>query len=132
MLCRGWVLAQHSQGEEGITLMRQALAVRRAMRAEVGWPWFLTILAEVYGSMGQPREGLPVLTEALAIADRTDERWWEADHHRLQGDFLLMGAEDQDAEAEVAFQTALTIARRQGAKSLELRAAMSLSRLWQR
>jgi predicted ATPase/class 3 adenylate cyclase len=131
MLCRGWVLAEQGQGEEGITVIRQAMAMRRAMRAEAGRPWFLTLLAEVYGRVGQPREGLPLLTEAIAIADRTDERWREADHHRLQGDFLLVCAGDQDAEAEVSFHKALDIARRQEAKSLELRTATSLARLWQ-
>jgi tetratricopeptide (TPR) repeat protein len=102
-----------------------------AMSAEVGRPWFLTLLAEVYGRVGQPREGLPLLTEAIAIAARTDERWWEADHHRLQGDFLLVCSGDQYAEAEVYFHKALDIARRQEAKSLELRTAASLARLWQ-
>jgi len=130
MLCRGWMLAEQGQGEEGITVIRQAMAMRRAMRAEAGRPWFLALLAEVYGRVGQPREGLPLLTEALAIADRTDERWREADHHRLQGDLLLVCSGGQRAEAEACYHKALDIARRQEVKSLELRAAVCLARLW--
>jgi predicted ATPase len=81
------------------------------------------------------------LTEAFALIEETGERWWEAECHRLHGELLLVqasspgtgpGALQQRAEAETCFCRAIAIARDQEAKSLELRAAMSLSRLWQR
>ena len=94
-------------------------------------PYFLSLLAEAYGKVGQPEEGLTVLVEALALVDNTGERYWEAELHRRKGELLLMQQGQKVGEAEECFRQALDIARRQKAKSLELRAAMSLSRLWQ-
>ena len=71
------------------------------------------------------------MTEALATIARSAVRWWEAELYRLKGELLLQHSAAQPEEAEACFQQALDIARRQQAKSLELRAAMSLSRLWQ-
>ena len=86
----------------------------------------------MYGQAGEAGEGLRVLTEALAGVQSGRERWWEAELHRLKGELLLVQAGTQQvAEAAQCFQQARTIAGRQQAKSLELRAAMSLSRLWQ-
>jgi predicted ATPase len=82
------------------------------------------------GAWGQPAEGLPLLEEALVAVHSTGERFYEAELHRLKGELLLL-ATDKEAEAEACFQQALAIARHQQAKSWELRAAMSLSRLWQ-
>jgi predicted ATPase len=98
------------------------------------------LMAGVYGQMDRPAEGLPVLTEALAHAHPTGERFYEAELHRLQGELLLQsgvrapksgGSTPHVEEAEACFRQALEIARGQQAKALELRAAMSLSRLWQ-
>jgi predicted ATPase len=80
---------------------------------------------------GQPEVGLQVLAEALALVGATEERWWEAELHRLKGELLLQLAIPEGLQAEACFQQALDVARSQQAKSLELRAAMSLSRLWQ-
>ena len=82
--------------------------------------------------MGQTTEGLEALAEALATLAKSGVRWWEAELYRLRGELLLQHAVAQPGEAEACFQQALDVARRQQAKSLELRAAMSLSRLWQR
>jgi predicted ATPase len=101
------------------------------MGAKLWWPAYLAWLAEAYDGMGQATEGLTVLTEALTIAHNTGERFWEAELHRLKGALLLTLSAEQYAEAETCFHQALDIARRQQAKSLELRAAVSLSRLWQ-
>jgi predicted ATPase len=81
--------------------------------------------------VGQIKEGLTVLDEALDMVDKTEERYWEAELHRCKGELLLMKQEHEVGEAEECFRKALEIARRQQAKSLELRAAISLSRLWQ-
>jgi predicted ATPase len=80
----------------------------------------------------QTAEGLEALTEALATLTKSGVCWWEAELYRLRGELLLQHTGTQPEEVEACFQQALTVARRQQAKSLELRAAMSLARLWQR
>jgi predicted ATPase len=89
-------------------------------------------LAEAHGKAGQADEGLGVLAKTLGVMDTTEERFWEAEIHRLKGELLLGQACPDASHAETCFQTALAVARHQQAKSLELRAAMSLARLWQR
>ena len=131
MIMRGWALAVQGQGEEGITQLHQRLAAFRAAGAEISRSRDLALLAEAYGEMGQTEEGLTVLAEALAVADKTGERYWEAEMHRLKGELLLRQASPFE-EVEAYFRQAIEIARDQQAKSLELRAATSLSRLWQR
>jgi predicted ATPase len=76
-------------------------------------------------------EGLRVVAEALAGVSRTREQWYTAELYRLNGELLLMQATPDEMHAATCFQQALAVARRQQAKSLELRAAISLSRLWQ-
>ena len=92
---------------------------------------WLALLAEATGNAGQVAEGLALVAEARAWVDIHAERFWEAELHRLQGRLLLQDAPPDAHQAETCFQQALALARRQQAKSLELRAAMSLSRLWQ-
>jgi predicted ATPase len=111
--------------------MRQGMAAWQATGAEVDRPYFLALLAEEYGKVDQKEEELSVLAEALALVHRSGDRYWEAELHRLKGEMLLIQAIPDKAQAETCFQQALAIARRQEAKALELRAAMSLSRLWQ-
>jgi predicted ATPase len=93
--------------------------------------YLLAFLGEAYGVAGQPEAGLQVLDEALAAVRDTGERMYEAELYRLKGDLLRMRSTDHTAAAETCLYQALTIACRQQAKSLELRAAMSLARLWQ-
>jgi predicted ATPase len=127
---RGWALAMQEQGEEGIAQLQQGLAAYRAVGSGLDRPRLLLMLAEAYGKVGQPEEGLSAVTEALATVYKTGERWWEAELHRLKGELLLRRASPTE-EVEACFRQALDIARHQQAKSLELRAAMSLARLWQ-
>jgi predicted ATPase len=127
---RGRALAARGSGDDGLAQMHQGLAAYRATGAEVRRPYFLALLAETYGKTGQPSQGLSVLTEALTMVDKTAEGWWAAELHRLKGELLLRQASPTE-EVEGCFRQALEIARPQQAKSLELRAAMSLSRLWQ-
>jgi hypothetical protein len=87
--------------------------------------------AEAHAAAGQAEAGLGVLAEALALVDHTGERYWEAEVYRLKGDLLLRQSVPDAPQAEACFQQALAVACRQQAKSWELRAAMSLSRLWQ-
>jgi predicted ATPase len=146
-IVRGWALAEQGQVEEGIAQMQQGLAAFRATGAEIARPYWLALLAEVYGKGGQVEEGLTVLTQALAAVEKNEERQYEAELYRLKGELTLQqfqasGSKFQadnphsairnpQSEAEACFYKAIEIARRQQAKSLELRAVMSLSRLWQ-
>jgi len=129
-ILRGWVLVAQGQTEAGIAQLRHGLAAWRATGAEILRPYVLGLLAEAYGKSGQAAEGLTVLEEALALVEKTGQGVYEAELHRLHGELLLIHAVGGGG-AEACFQQALTVARRQQAKSLELRAAMSLSRLWQ-
>jgi predicted ATPase len=130
-IMRGWALTAQGEGAEGIAQINQGLVAHRATGAEIQRPYFLSLLAEAHGEVRQPEEGLTVLVEALAIVDNTGERYWEAELHRRKGELLLMQQGQKVGESEECFRQALDTARRQQAKSLELRAAMSLSRLWQ-
>ena len=128
---RGWALAASGHGEEGIAQLQQCLAWYRTPGATADLSYVLALLAEASTQVGQTSEGLEALAEALATLARSRVRWWEAELHRLRGELLRQSAVAQPGEVEACFQQALTVARRQQAKSLELRAAMSLSRLWQ-
>jgi len=130
-LLRGWILAQQGQAQAGIAQIQQGMTTWRATGAEQARPYCLALLAEAYGTIAQPESGLTVLAEALTLAETTGDRWYEAELHRLKGALLLQQNADNQAEAERCFHHALEIARTQQAKSLELRAGMSLSRLWQ-
>jgi predicted ATPase len=133
VLC-GWALAEQGAGASGIAQMRQGLTAWTATGGETQRTYFLALLAEALGRGGQIEEGLGVLAEALALMHSTGEGFHGAELHRLQGEFLLRqeAAEVTYREAEACFRRALTIARRQQAKALELRTAMSLTRLYQK
>jgi predicted ATPase len=160
-ILRGWALVEQRPGEEGIAQLRQGLDAWRATGAELRRPYYLGLLAEAHEKVGQVEEGLSALAEALTAADKTGERWWEAELYRLKGELVLQSEvrspksqkENQKSkgkrqkklsvtnpqsptpnphsEAEECFLKAIEIARKQSAKSLELRATMSLARLWQ-
>jgi class 3 adenylate cyclase/predicted ATPase len=129
---RGWALAMQGQGEAGMVQVHQGIAALRATGAALWGPYFCTVLADVSAHLGHPADGLQALAEAYALVEQHEERWWEAEVCRLRGVLLLRQPGTPQAEAEVCFQRALDVACRQEAKSLELRAAMSLARLWQR
>jgi predicted ATPase len=150
---RGWALTEQGQGEEGIAQMQRGLVAYHATGAEQTRPWCLALLAEAYGKEGQIEAGLGVLAEAHAMVNKNEERVYEAELHRLKGELTLQqenqkpvlsvveGAKGKEqkskrktgaqGEAETYFLKAIEVARRQQAKSLELRAATSLARLWQ-
>jgi DNA-binding winged helix-turn-helix (wHTH) protein/predicted ATPase len=138
-LCRGLVLIEQGQQEEGMRQIQQGLAAHRATGAAAGQPYALAFLARAYGQDGQSNKGRQVLDEALTLVHRTGERCYEAELYRLKGELLLQEGKSPKAqslgqrlaEAEQSFRQALAVARSQQAKTLELRAAMSLGRLWQ-
>jgi predicted ATPase len=127
---RGWTLTMQGQGTTGIVQMHQGLAAVLATGQTLSQPLHLTLLAEAAGHTGQIEEGLRLVTEALAALEASGRSDLLAEGYRLQG-VLLQQVLPDAAQAEACFQQALAIARRQQAKSWELRAAMSLSRLWQ-
>ena len=128
---RGWALARQGQDAEGMAQVRQGLAAWRANGSAAGAPYFYTILADVCDHLGHPADGLQALAEAHALVEQQEERYWEAEVCRLRGVLLLRQPGTSQEEAEAWLLRALDVARRQEAKSLELRAAMSLARLWQ-
>jgi predicted ATPase len=133
VILQGWALTEQGQAREGMAHMRQGLAAFQATGAQWSLSYYLALLAEAHGKAGETAEGVRLLAEAWAAVESQDERYWEAELHRLQGDLRLrqVGSPVQTAEAEVCWQRSLAIARHQQARSLELRAAMSLARLWQ-
>jgi len=130
-ILRGWALVIQGQGEAGMAEVRQGIAAYRATGAALLVPYYCTVLADVAAHLGHTDDGLQMLAEAHTLVEQQEERWWEAEVCRLRGVLLLRQAAPQPEEAEACFQRALEVARRQQAKSLELRAAMSLARLWQ-
>ncbi len=133
MIRRGWALAKERAVAEGIGQLHQGLATIRDTGTALPLSHHLALLAEAYKQGGQGDAGLHVLAEALAYLGKTGERELEAEIYRLKGECLLAqtGKRCKGREAEECFRQALNVARRQQAKSLELRAAMSLGRLWQ-
>jgi predicted ATPase len=129
-ILRGWALAMHGEAAAGVAHLRQGLA-----SPDVGpehlRPHWLALLVEAYGRAGQPTAGLQILAEAVTLMVTTEMWWSEAEMSRLQGALRLQLASPEVPQAEACFQQAIEVARRQQAKALELRAALSLSRLWQ-
>jgi len=131
-ILRGWVMTEQKQIAEGIAQMAQSLAAFQPQGIELFRPSFLTLLAGAYGKAGQIEEGLNTLAKAMD---------YEAELYRIKGELLLgqesknqkaKGKKEAVSEAEMCFSKAIEVARRQSAKSLELRAVMGLSRLWQK
>ena len=143
---RGSALAEQGYVEEGIEQMQQGMSALQAMGTEAARAIYLADLAAAYAKVERVAEGLDLLVEALARVEKTDGRVWEAELYRLKGELTLQQLKIKNAKlkitetqdptasfqgAEVCFLKAIEIARRQQAKSLELRATMSLARLWQ-
>lgn len=137
-ILRGWTLAEAGNHEEGIARIREGLADYEATGATLGEPRILALLAEGYGLSGTPETGLVTLAEAQKLGESRGERYAESILLRLKGELLLQSTGDapgmvaRDTEAESCFQKAVAVAHDQGSRSLELRAALSLARLWQR
>jgi DNA-binding SARP family transcriptional activator/tetratricopeptide (TPR) repeat protein len=130
-IIRSWALTEQGQGEEGIAAIRQGIADYGATGAGLGQPHHFAMLAEACGRAGQTEEGLDFLAEALVAMHRNGECWCEAKIHVVQGELLWMRGADE-AEVEMCFQRAIQVACQQQAKSWELRAVISLCRLWQK
>jgi predicted ATPase len=136
---RGWALAAQGREAEGLEEAHSAIAAYEATGAMMSRPSHLMLLSKVYGQARRIEEALGALSAARSAMESTGERSYEAEMHRLEGELRLARSDRSDrkrtaaeSQAEASFQKAVDAARRQGAKSLELRAATSLGRLWQR
>lgn len=131
--CRGWALVEQGQAETGLDNIRRSLTSNLETGTNTCQTFQLAGLAEAYAKTDRIKEGLEAVNKALAVAHSTGEHFYEAEIHRLNGELLLRQAKPgAETQAENCFFEAIDIARRQQAKSLELRATMSLARLWQR
>ncbi len=134
---RGWALGVQGQAQVGLVEIRKGIAAIRATGTEIARSQDLGLLAAAQQSVGQIENGLATITDAFAFVAQTDERYFEAELHRLRGSLILQTqaadpAAKIEADAEACFQAAIEIAKRQQAKSFELRASTELARLWQR
>jgi predicted ATPase len=126
LLLRRW--SKRRAGQEGLSLITRGLTAVRAAGTVAHTPHLFTGLAEAHARLGQPVEGLNCLAEAAGITETTEERYHEAELHRLRGD--LLNATGDPSAAERSYHRALDVAKRQSAKLFELRASISLARLW--
>jgi predicted ATPase len=125
---RAWM--RQGKKEAGAAAMLRVRASRRTAGAEIGEPYFVSLAAAAYGDRGESEEGLGLLDEVLSETGSSGMRYWDAELHRLKGELLLSLPEADCNAAEACFKQAVDVARGQNTKSLELRAATSLSRLW--
>ncbi|MEH2527183.1 MULTISPECIES: adenylate/guanylate cyclase domain-containing protein [unclassified Bradyrhizobium] len=130
IVIRGWALTQSGEVQTGLTQIRQGIPAWRATGAGLYEPYFLGLQAEAHGRSGATEEGLDLVAKALERAEETAEGWFEAELHRIMGELMLRLPKPDPAAAEARFRQAASVARQQGARLWELRAATRLARLW--
>jgi class 3 adenylate cyclase/predicted ATPase len=130
MLNKGCLLLLTGKASDAVKMINSGIAARRA-KGSTGWlPFYLSFLGVAYAQLHQFTDARCCIDEAMAAVETTNERWSEAEVHRLAGEIALKSPQGDRAKAEASFERALTVARAQQAKSWELRAAMSMARLW--
>jgi DNA-binding SARP family transcriptional activator len=132
MSFHGWAQAQLGQYQTGIEEIQQAIAWLHTAETGQSLPLWIGLLAEACAQTGQIEEGLHHLAEAIDLADATGVTYVQAEHYRLKGELLLALEDGLETEAEEALHQAIAVAQQQEAKMFELRATVSLCRLWQR
>ena len=130
MLARGQLLGLTGRASDAVQTITAGIAAWRATGATFWMPLYLSYLARAYAELGQFDDAWRCIGEALTAMETTKEKWWSAEINRVAGEIALMSPEPDAAKAEAYFERALTVARQQQAKSWELRAAMSMARLW--
>ena len=130
LLVRGWILALTSKASDAIQMLTSGLAAYRSTGSTNWVPLHLSYLAKAHSELGQFNEAWSYIGEAMRTVETTQERWCEAEVYRIAGEIALKSPEPDPAKAEAHFERALAVVRQQQAKSWELRAAMSLARLW--
>jgi predicted ATPase len=127
---QGYVLALTGKAADAIQMITSGVTALRSTGSTLWMPSHLSYLAKAYAELGQFDNAWWCIGEAITVAETTKERWQEGDIHRMAGEIELLSPEPSTAKAEACFKRALEVARAQQAKSWELRAAMSLARLW--
>jgi predicted ATPase len=130
LLLRGWVLVLTARAADAVSVTPAAIIAMRSTGASAYAPWYMSYLAEAYAELARSDDARRCLAEAMTGIQSSNERWCEADVHRIAGDIALRGPNPDMALAEAHFARALSVARAQNAKSFELRAATNLARLW--
>jgi predicted ATPase len=128
---RGWLLVEEGDSEAGVAQMLQALAIQQSKGVSGRWmPQYVSLLGRVLAQLGRYSEALNILDKAIAITLQAGGRYYEAELYRVKGELLLSGEAVDERHSEQCFRHSLNVSHSQSAKSLELRAAMSMSRLW--
>jgi predicted ATPase len=130
MMAQGRVLAMTGKASDAVQKLTSGITAFRSTGATNSLPLQLSCLAKAYADLGQFDDAWRCIGEAMTAVETTNERWFEPDIHRIAGEIALLSPEPDAAKAEAHFRRALAVARKQQAKSLELRAAMSMARLW--
>jgi class 3 adenylate cyclase/predicted ATPase len=130
MMFKGCVLALTGKTAEAVQMITSGITALRATGATLYAPSYLSYLTRAYAELGQLDDAWRCIGEAMTAVETTKERWWEAEIHRVAGDIALNSPQPDAAKAQAYFDRALAVARQQQAKSWELRAAMSMARLW--
>jgi len=130
MLVRTWLFAVTGKTSDAVQMLTSGITAWRSTGSTVFMPWFLSLLARAYAGLSQFDDAWRCIGEAMTAVETTKEKWCEAEVHRVAGEIALLLQEPDTAKAEAYFDRALAVARKQQAKSWELRAAMSMARLW--
>ena len=130
MLMRGELFAMTAKGSDALHMITSGIAAHRSTGSIWTVPTHLSFLARAYAEVGKFYDASRCIGEAMTAVETTGERWFEADIHRVAGEIAFKSPESDAAQAEAHFERALAVARQQRAKSWELRAAMSMARLW--
>ena len=127
---QGWLFALTGKAADAVQMLTSGITAWRSTGATVIVPTHLSSLARAYAELGQFDDAWRCIDEATTAVETTKERWFEAEVNRVAGEIALKSPEPDVAKAEAYFDRALAVARQQQAKSWELRAAMSMARLW--
>ena len=130
MLAQGWVFVLTGKALDAVHMITAGITAWRSTGATGLVPVHLSNLAKAYAELGQFDHAWRCIGEAMTAIETKEERWWEAEFHRIAGEIALLSPEPNAAKAQAYFERALAVAREQQAKSWELRAAMSMARLW--
>jgi tetratricopeptide (TPR) repeat protein len=127
---RGWLFTQTGNASDAVAAITSGITSLRSTGAVLYEPWHLWYLAMAYADLGQPDDARRCIDDAMEKVERSKEKWCEAEVHRIAGEIALKSPQPDATKAEKYFERALEVARQQQAKSWELRAAMSMARLW--
>ena len=130
MMNQGWLLALNGKPSKAVPLITAGIAAYRSTGSTVWSPLYLSYLATAHAALGQFDDAWRCIGEAMTAVEATKEKWFEAEVHRIAGEIALMSPQPDAAKAQTYFERSLAVARQQQAKSWELRAAMSMARLW--